>query len=190
MITCPVCEHPQGQGFECEQCGKDLSGVLGALGPPPIPIAPIDGLEVTVPEKVGEVATGRVEGLEVNAVVAPNAPGGEGPAMPELERTGVPAVGEVPVAPLAEKAEDRAPDDGVRTAAPTGAVTCRYCRHVQADGAICERCGMRLPKLAVAAAVSAGRGSAEPVEARCRSCGVKGHAGARCTDCGRMIPAA
>lgn len=195
MIACPVCEHQQVNGFECEVCGKDLSGALGSLGAPPVPIAPVEGLEVTVPERVGDVPIERAPDVELTAA----APVANVPAevVPDLEMTGRPPVGDVAAAPMAEKEQDRAPDDGVRTQLPTGAVMCRYCRNVQASGAVCDKCGMRLPRPS-AAAIAAAQAKANPAAAtkkkaiedlvRCKSCGAPGHAGQRCGECGRQIP--
>lgn len=182
-MICPVCEHQQDFGFECEVCGKDLGG-LNALGPPPVQNERIEGLETTIPEKVGEVAVERVGELEqthhAKVNVAPD-------VTPDLERGRAPDVGAVPVERMQDMTVDRAPDDGVRTALPTGALTCRYCRHVQAVGSVCERCGMKLPRpVAVAEPVRAAKG--EPVKVRCKACGAPATAGERCTDCGHEVP--
>src|SRR5258705_522336 len=109
MIVCSVCENPQQTGFECDVCGKDLSGVLGLLGPPPVAIEPLAGLEVTVPERIGEIAVERTQDVEVNAF----APIGAVPAelIPDLEKTASDPVGEIPVLPIDELQDDRAPDD-------------------------------------------------------------------------------
>lgn len=50
--------------MECEVCGKELGG-LGGLGPPPVQTARMEGLEVTVPEKLGEVPVEKMGELEV-----------------------------------------------------------------------------------------------------------------------------
>lgn len=41
-MICPVCEHQQEFGVECEVCGKVLGG-LGDLGPPPVRIERVEG---------------------------------------------------------------------------------------------------------------------------------------------------
>ena len=140
-MICPVCEHSQESGIECEVCGKALGG-LGGLGPAPVQIQRMEGLEVTVPEKLGEVPVEKMGELEVTRFAAVNvAP----ETTPDVEYTARAAVGDVPIDRVPDMSEDRVPDDGQRTAFAEGPVTCRYCRNVQATGAICERCGMKLP---------------------------------------------
>lgn len=184
MTVCPVCEHQQQVGLECEVCGKDLSAQagLGNVPPPPVQVQRVEGLETTLPERqVGDVAVERFSELEQNRFgkvdVAPE-------LTPDLETSRAAPVGEVPVERVADLAQDRAPDDGVRTAAPTGQVVCRYCRNVQATGTICERCGMKLPK---ALQTQAAAPQAEWV--RCRACGAPGPVGERCKECGRVVAA-
>ena len=185
-MICPVCEHQQEFGMECEVCGKEFGG-LESLGPPPVQTQAIEGLEVTVPEKIGEVPVEKMGELEVTRFAAVNvAP----EIVADVEYTARAAVGDVPIDQVPDMSEDRVPDDGQRTAFDTGPTTCRYCRNVQPTGTICERCGMRLPVVSV-----------EPVQAimgkaigdfeskvRCRSCGAPAKAGDRCGDCGREVP--
>lgn len=189
MVACPVCEHQQAFGIECEVCGKDL-GDLGELGPPPAAEVKLEGLEVTVPDRVGEVAIDRVGDLEVTSFTV------QGPvaveAVPDLDIGRANDVGAVPVERMADMAEDRAADDGVRTAAPTGAVTCRYCRNVQAAGLICNTCGMRLPKVAAPPPVPAGATGPKVTysrgDVRCKACGAPAIPGERCSECGALAP--
>lgn len=183
MIVCPVCEHQQSFGVECEVCGKDL-GALGDLGPPPVPTLPVDGLEVTVPERVGDVPVERFGELEVNQLPAAPAVNDR---LAELEPSRA-DVGDVPVERVADLAEERAPDDGVRTAAPGDQLTCRYCRTVQlaSQGYVCGRCGMALPRARPTALVVE---ALAPEWTRCRSCGAPAKAGERCGDCGREVTA-
>jgi hypothetical protein len=183
MAKCPVCDHEQAFGLECDVCGKDLGG-LGALGPPPVAVAPLEGLEVTIPPRVGEVAVERLGELEstrvadVQVAVLP---------IPEVEQNQAAPVGEVPVERI-ELSPDRVPDDGVRTPFPTGAVTCRYCRNAQVSGSICERCGMKLPVvIIVPQAAGAPAREAEPVRTRCKACGAPATAGQRCGECGQPV---
>lgn len=184
-MICPVCEHAQDFGLECEVCGKDLSelGGLAGLGPPPAAVTRVEGLEVTVADRVGEVPVERVGALEETRF------GDVAVPVERLAEVEVPPqVGAVPVEPLIDLSDDRAPDDGARTAAPTGAVTCRYCRNVQATGAICDRCGMRLPRVAGAPPAAKVASSREPVHVRCRTCGAPAEVGERCSECGRLVP--
>lgn len=187
MIVCPVCEHQQAFGVECEICGKDL-GDLGELGPPPAAVQAVEGLEVTIPDRVGEVPVERVGELEANAHV-----GGAMPVpvevVPELDLGRAGEVGAVPVERMPDMQQDRAPDDGVRTALPTGAVTCRYCRNVQATGLICNNCGMRLPKAPTPqAAAATPTQSFSRGDVRCKACGAPAIPGQRCSECGALAP--
>jgi hypothetical protein len=187
-MICPVCEHEQPFGPECDVCGKVLGG-LDELGPPPVLQQRVEGLELTVPEKLGDVPVEVMQELEVShfarVEVAPE-------VTPDLESTTTAPVGDVPVERMPDLSVDRAPDDGSRTPLPAGPIPCRYCRHVQAGGALCERCGMKLPVVIVVPDLVVGAAldsrSAEPVKARCRSCGAPATAGERCGDCGREVP--
>lgn len=181
-MICPVCEHQQDFGLECEVCGRELGG-LDDLGAPPVAAQVVEGLEVTLAPPLGEVPVERIAELEVTRF----ATGNEVPsqAMQELERNGSEPVGAVAAERMPDMAEDRAADDGVRTAAPTGPVTCRYCRNVQAEGLLCDRCGMRLPRVAeVILEGTAIGGGADGDPVRCKACGARGKAGHRCSECG------
>jgi hypothetical protein len=184
MITCPVCEHQQDHGFECEVCGKDLGG-LGSLGAPPAREERLEGLESSAAEAAPEVPVELLPGLEVTRYedVVPAA----AEAVAGLEVNQAAPVGEVPLEAFPDLSEDRAPDDGQRTVLATDRVTCRYCRQVQAPAASCARCGMSLPRLQpeLEAFIV---GTAEEVWARCRACGARARAGQRCSDCGNEVP--
>ncbi len=184
-MICPVCEHQQDFGVECEVCGKDLGG-LGDLGAPPAASQVVEGLEQTVGERLGEVPVERVAELEVTRFsAATSAPVIE---IDDLERTENAEVGDVASERMADLSDDRAPDDGVRTAAPVGPVTCRYCQNVQAVGSVCDRCGYRLPRALVTGGAAVGGPRAD--RTRCRACGANAaRAGERCTECGALAPA-
>lgn len=183
MVTCPVCEHQQQAGAECEVCGKALGGVAAGV---PVAVQRLEGLEPTAPGEAGEVPVERLGELEVTRHESPEVPVQR---LAEVEQNALPAGPDAPLERL-ELSEDRAADDGQRTALPTGPVTCRYCRNVQTSGLLCNTCGMRLPRLAGAevAPVSAGGAPSDTVWARCRSCGAPARAGDRCGDCGREVP--
>ncbi len=138
MIVCPVCEHPQAQGAECEVCGKALA--TGAAAAADVPA--LDGLEPTSVGSGVDAPVERVAELEPTAFrAAPD-------ALPEplpLEETRVAPVDvEVEPAPEIERLDAAIPDDG-RTEVPLF-VTCRYCRTEAMPGErVCARCGMRLP---------------------------------------------
>jgi hypothetical protein len=182
MIVCPVCEHQQAQGAACDNCGK----VFGNVKPPPSAVAPMPELEGTHhgAAEIGQAQP--VEGLEATRMRA----GPDLPPMPvpELDRHQAPTDDFVPVLPMDELDLGRAPDDGVRTAAPVGAVTCRYCKAVQAEGAVCNKCGMRLPKVAAPAASTSARKAGAGESTRCRKCGAPAKTGAKCGDCGQPVP--
>lgn len=63
-MICPLCEHQQDFGLECDVCGKELGG-LGELGLPPVQLEHVEGLEATAAQGVGEVALEKVTGLEI-----------------------------------------------------------------------------------------------------------------------------
>ena len=183
MIICPVCEHPQAQGEECDQCGKRLARTL----PTATPVAPLPELELT-PHAGGKapVAVERVPELAATREAPVPAPPPERVA--DLEPTRGPAAVNVVDAPLQELETGRAPDDGVRTAVPTGAAVCRYCRNVQAEGLVCDKCGMRLPR--VRSGFSASSEDADAAWSRCSRCHTRGRVGRPCTDCGTVVRAA
>lgn len=189
MIVCPVCETQVDLGFECPVCGKDLSGVLGAMPPPPVSIQKMPDLEVTIPERVGEVAVDVAPGVEgtalekVGEVVTA--------AVPDFEKTVADKLGDIgPVLPIDDMSEDRIPDDGVRTPVQTGPLSCRYCKTVQTStGTICEKCGMKLPQVAVAAVAATGpKKKKVEVWTRCRACASPALGGELCRECGRPVP--
>jgi len=183
-----VCEHQQAFGIECEVCGKDL-GDLGGLGPPPMAMQPLEGLEATIPDAVGEVAVERVSDLQVTSFQAAGEVLLE--QVQDLDLGRAADVGAVNVEPMADFSNDRAVDDGVRTALPTGAVTCRYCRAVQAAGLLCGTCGMKLPPVAAAPIERTPAPKARAIEARsvrCRACGAPATPGERCSECGALAP--
>ncbi|HET8539240.1 MAG TPA: hypothetical protein VFL83_05155 [Anaeromyxobacter sp.] len=171
MIVCPVCDHAQPQGGECEVCGKRL--VTGPAGIPPV--APVEGLELTRHPDAAAAATGveRLGELEPTAFAAA---GDVAPEPVALEATRVAPVDvAVEPAPDVERLADGLPDD-----APTDVPlfpVCRYCRTEAMPGErVCARCGMRLPDLGAPA-------PAEGAPARRCGCGAMVR-GALCPSCG------
>lgn len=173
MIVCPVCEHQQPQGAECEVCGKKI--LHGAAAIPQVP--PIEGLEAT---RHAEVDAGeeRLAGIELTrhdaiGEVAPD-------VTPGMEETRAAPV-DVTVAPVpdVERTAEAIPGDA-RTA-PPAFVVCRYCRTTAMPGErLCARCGMRLPAFEAAAAPEVAEGlvrycgcGAKVEGSRCRSCGAR-----------------
>jgi hypothetical protein len=177
-IVCPVCEHAQAEGTECEVCGRALGPATGAsaAAPPPAPLADLE------PTGVGTAEAG---GVALMAELEPtfHAPAAaQSDALPDLEATGAAPVDvQVAVDPELERTGyvDLPLDDAF--ALPPLPV-CRYCRTpATADERICARCGMRLPALAAAPAPAAAREG----EARRCSCGILLSPGAsRCPGCG------
>jgi len=152
VIACPVCEHQQAGGAECEVCGRSLLS-LGAVD---VPVTPLEGLEPTL--------------------AAPEPFAGVGESMVELEPTLQASAGEVVLERVADleptaAAPVEAAGELVSDLEPTAAAAsldlksevplfpvCRYCRTPAGPGErICARCGMQLPVgIAAAAVVGAG----------------------------------
>lgn len=140
MIVCPVCEHAQSTGAECEVCGKKF-----APGSLPIPaVVPMEGLETTHHAAVdlGYDGVGPIAELEPTLAAPVDAPEER---IPGVEPTSAAPV-DVDSAPIPdiERIQDEIPVD-----APTElplAPVCRYCRTPAVPGErLCSRCGMRLP---------------------------------------------
>jgi hypothetical protein len=152
MISCPVCEHQQQAGSECEVCGRHLVEGRGTDAP----VAPLEGLELTTLDPVGAAAlpSAPVEGLEVTAFERAEEPL-LAELVPDLEQTRAEPV-EVPPDPTpdVERVLAGLPDDGP-TLLPL-VLICRYCRTEAGPGEkVCGRCGMRLPVFASAAPAAA-----------------------------------
>lgn len=177
MASCPLCEHVQDAGAECEVCGHRLSGP-GTAEPP---VAPLPGLEPTRMERV-EVATESVPDLEPTLLAPVDAP-------PEdlgwVEPTRAAPEGAVPVEPVPDLERHMAEPipDLVGGLDPLAPVVCRYCRSTAMPGdKFCGRCGMRLSRFDPVRLAGSERG-----ELVCRDCGAMG-AGPRCRRCGaRMV---
>ena len=188
MIICPMCEHQQAQGIECEVCGKKLSA------PPPVAVAVAPLAELEQTQLAGgraPVPTAPIQDLEMTRQQSVAA----GPVQPmqDMDSGRSSAAGNVVVAPVEDMDSGRVQSDGVRTAAPVGPVVCRYCRNMQETGAVCDRCGMRLPKARLAAteAAPASSGLVPTGEwTKCTKCMTNTRAGRACVSCGTHVPAA
>lgn len=139
MSTCPVCEHQQAAGSECEVCGRPLVAGRGTDAP----VAPLEGLEPTGLGTGPDTPLDPVPGLEPTRLEGWAEAATE--AVPDLVATAT-----APVQVTAEVMADLEPtfappiDDGPATV--PAVVTCRYCRTEAAPGERrCGRCGMRLP---------------------------------------------
>jgi hypothetical protein len=148
MIVCPVCEHQQEAGSECEVCGRHLVEGRGTDAP----VAPLEGLEHTAQEPAAEAAAlaAPLEGLEVTRFEAAELPL-LAEAVPDLEQTRAEPVEVAPdPTPDVERVQAGLPDDGP-TLLPM-VVVCRYCRTEAGPGErLCARCGMKLAGVAAAA---------------------------------------
>ncbi len=181
MIVCPLCEHAQAAGAECEVCGRALEPPVGGAAPVP----PLDGLEPTVLPPVREADPEPLPGLEPTRVASDDAlPDALPGAAIELDLEPTRA------APV-EVAADPLPGleltgDAPADPTPLPAITvCRYCRTpALPDERRCGRCGMRLP------VVEGPRAADEPAVAEVRRCSCGAPvAGALCPACGARIPA-
>ena len=122
--------------------------------------------------------------------------GGDAPAgtLADMSPTRLPELPQVPVIPIDGLERTALMDAPARTPppataraapAPTGPIPCRYCQHVQATGLLCDRCGMRLPRIKSAVAPEGAR-TARRREGwgRCSRCRLPGRLAAACTECG------
>ncbi len=190
MIVCPVCEHPQAQGFECDVCGRQLVSSREIAQS----VLPLAELEQTLYADAGAVVLpDTLPDLELTRVDS-TAPVPPAPPMPELELFRATAV-DVAVQPLPELDAHRlaGPNPAERTPAPTGAAVCRYCRNVQAVGMFCDRCGMRLPRVVISASAGASAGAQRDLSDEDRpvvmhACGARTRAGEPCASCGAFVP--
>jgi len=184
MTTCPVCEHSQAQGATCDVCGRQLAQSIEA----PVTVQALPELEQTGFAPTGDPGhAADLADLEATRIAS-------GPDLPvervaELEATRA-APTDAPAAELlADMEPSRIAPEGARTAAPTGAVACRYCKIVQLTGLLCDNCGMRLPRApapAVAAKASAGVTDGWTV---CSKCHTAARIGRACTVCGSQVKA-
>lgn len=185
MIICPVCEHQQAQGDECDNCGKKLTAPRAVAA---VAVAVLPELEQT--HHAGGRAAVTAELLpELDFTRQKSGPDLPAQVLPEMETTRTAPVDKVTVEAVPEMDTGRAQDDGVRTAAPTGAVVCRYCRNVQAEGLVCERCGMRLPRARTAPSAEAKKaGTDEDLNWKpCPKCRTPTRPNKLCTVCGTRV---
>jgi hypothetical protein len=146
VITCPVCEHQQAGGADCEVCGR----LRSAGGATPIgvevPVASLEGLEPTA--QADAAAPGDVAPLpELEPTLQVSAGAVVIEPLPELEPTGAASTDPSHAAPgeaLPGLEPTFAPASDARTALPLFPV-CRYCRTPAGPGErLCGRCGMQL----------------------------------------------
>ncbi|MBX5483621.1 MAG: hypothetical protein IRZ16_17500 [Myxococcaceae bacterium] len=181
MIICPVCEHQQAQGAECDNCGKRFA----VVGVPDLPAGTLPGLEGNALPAADAVPVQRLAELEeTKLATGPDLPAAPLPELDHGRAAPVPVQAEA--VPGLE--QHRIDPDPVRTSPPTGAVTCRYCRNVQADGMICDRCGMRLPRYIPPPRAQAVPTDPDELPKVRHACGVVTRAGRPCSSCGVFVP--
>ncbi len=177
MIVCPVCEHQQPQGSECDVCGKRLATGVSERD---LAIPAVDGLEPTQHARI-DVAADRVAELEPTHHAAAAAFVDD--VTPDLEATSAPPVDveETAQVPDLERTAMEVPGDA-RTELAASPL-CRYCRTPSIPGErLCSRCGMSLPVVVSAAAAAAA------AALRLCSCGTAVRAGAPlCPACGARL---
>lgn len=180
MVVCPVCEHQQASGEDCEVCGKRLAGP----GVVPLPVEPLAGLEPTAADATGDAYEDLMPGLEptrmapADAIVLPAT---------EIEPTRMaPVDAPIETVPGFEPTETE-PIPGDVTAALPAVQVCRYCRTpAPPSDVICGRCGMKLQLFAPAAPEATMPG--EPVPVRCFSCATLNTGPERfCSGCGALV---
>jgi hypothetical protein len=186
MIVCPMCEHSQAHGSECEVCGMSL----GAPAPSarPAPVRRMSELEETGYEDAGAVDAGpALPGLEVTRMAPVRAVAAE--RVPELEAGRSDAV-QVEVALISgiETGRHAAQPAERPTVVASDSVTCRYCRKVQPPGGFCGSCGMKLPRVAGAAAQATRPARAREPDKIRHACGVRTPVGGPCDGCGVFVP--
>jgi hypothetical protein len=168
MILCPVCEHPQAHGSECEVCGRPIPERSAA----DVFVPAAEGLEPTAHPPI-DTGTERLADVEPTRFAAAAFVAAAGP---DVESTrAAPVNVEVSLAPDVEQTAERAP--GAPTPAPAIAV-CRYCRTPATPGErFCAGCGMSVP------AFGSGAGGASSPAPRICGCGAAVR-GSRCPSCG------
>lgn len=178
MRTCPLCETAVA-GPSCEVCGHTFAAPAG-------PAAPVPGLEELEPRPAPIAAVPVAPLLELEPTRFPAAPAPLPAVVLDLpvEATRAAAAPDVAAGGLLDIDRGREAEEE-RTPQPSGPAPCRYCRHVQAVGRICDRCGMRLP--AGQAAVASVHVTLPEGLVRCRSCGERTPPGGRCPSCGAVL---
>jgi len=139
MSVCPLCEHVQETGYECDVCGRRLAADPAGEA---VPASPLEGLELTqaVP---AEVDSALLTDLEPTALA---------PAPPEADREPASSAACLYCARVGASGEVFCPSCGVRlplaprTASPAGIPElerrCRACGG-RFGGEVCPACGTR-----------------------------------------------
>jgi hypothetical protein len=178
MNVCPVCEAP-ALALVCEVCGH----AFAAVSSPDVPVDPLLDLDAPL---TADGAAPSVPLAELEPTRFPSAPLPSEWSDVEWERTSVAGVPDVAAGGLAEMDTGREEPSSERTSPSVGPVTCRYCRHVQASGTMCDGCGMRLP-WSMPVAASAGPPVDRDALVRCQRCGERTYQRERCSSCGGLL---
>lgn len=99
--------------------------------------------------------------------------------VPELDR-GRDSIGDVAVEALGDLDTGRFDEPPAQARVSAEPVSCRYCRHVQPAGLLCEVCGMRLPRYRASLP--------EDVSRVLHACGTVTRPGRACSSCGVYVP--
>ncbi len=178
MNTCPVCEAP-ALARVCEVCGH----AFGVAGTPEVQVSPMEDLEAPI-STAGPAPVVQLSDLEPTRFPAAANPTDRSEV--DWERTVVDGVPDVAAGGFAELESGREETQVERTVPTAGPVTCRYCRHVQASGALCDDCGMRLPWVLPVASPAASFLDPDAL-VRCRRCGERTYQRERCSSCGGLL---
>jgi hypothetical protein len=177
MKLCPVCEAP-ASALVCEVCGHAFAAVS-----PDVPVSPLLDLDAPLTAE-GPVASMPLAELEPTRFPSASIPSDWSEV--DWERTSVAGVPDVAAGGLAEMDTGREEPSPERTLPSVGPITCRYCRHVQGSGVMCDECGMRLPASLVVAPPTG-----PPVDrdalVRCQRCGERTYQRERCSSCGGVL---
>jgi len=104
----------------------------------------------------------------------------------DWERNSIGVAGDVAAGGLPEMDTGREETPPEPAAPNLTSVTCRYCRHVQTAGLMCDGCGMRLP-WTLRAVPPLGEGVDRDVLVRCQRCGERTYQRERCSSCGGVL---
>jgi hypothetical protein len=178
MNACPVCEAP-AVARVCEVCGHAFAAATVA----DVEVLQLEDLDVppTAEREAGAVPLADLEPTRF----APAAIAADWSEV-ELERTSIGQVADVAAGGLPELDRGRDEMPSEPTAQAPSSVTCRYCRHVQASGLLCDGCGMRLPWSRTATPAPEVLLDVDAL-VRCQRCGERTYQRERCSSCGGVL---
>jgi hypothetical protein len=178
MNSCPVCEAP-AVARVCEVCGHAFAAATVA----DVEVFQLEDLDVE-PSAGRETSAVPLADLEPTRFAPAVVPADWSEV--EFERTSIGQVADVEAGGLPEMDRGRDETPPEPTAPAPSSVTCRYCRHVQASGLLCEGCGMRLPWGRRVAPSSAALLDVDAL-VRCQRCGERTYQRERCSSCGGVL---